>query len=343
MRSTTTGAGDYGQPVISYYAPVSFGTPPKSFNIAFDIAFSELFVPHFTYNPFKINLHYKKGFQCKVSSSCVKNNTSFVFDYQNCTMTGKQYEDVITFTNAFGPGVVNVSLRQKFLAISDATTTRFKDLPADGFFGLGPSTHYSGSKNILVGLVEAHLIDNLQFSLWFNPVLDSNQGGELVLGGVDQARYQGQVYWHRLASVSNQWSLMLQYVGLGGQIVGHSARAILSSGLNEIYGPREEVRQIYSLLNTTRQQRGELELIDCRRLPSLPVLTFTIDGIPYALLPSNYIRKTTDGSIFKSETCYVAILASNEAGKWILGTSFLQAYYSIFDMTYQQVGFASLS
>ena len=79
------------------------------------------------------------------------------------------------------------------------------------------------------------------------------------------------------------------------------------------------------------------------RIPSLPHITFNIDGIPYHLFASNYIRKTADGGIFKKETCYVAILPSDDdATTWTLSTPFLGAYYTVFDMTYRQIGFAAL-
>lgn len=348
-RGTTQNAGTLGQPVINYYTPVNIGTPAKVFNIQFDVAFNELFVPHYTWSPFKINLHYGKGFQCKDSSTCVKSPHELSIEYQNCKLTGKRYEDVVMLQTGYGTSNVSYpySYRQTFLAIADASDARFKELPVDGYFGLGPLAQSStGTGNILIGLQTNRLIDNLQFSMWFNPLLDSKQGGELILGGVDETRYQGQIYWHHMSAAHSQWALNLQYVSLGNQVVGcngQQCQAVLSSAVNEVYGPRVDVQRIYSILNTSHQASG-LELIDCRRISNLPILTFNIDGIPYSMLPSNYIRKTTDGIIFKSETCYVAILPtdSTTSKQWILGTNFLGAYYSIYDMTYRQVGFASL-
>lgn len=361
IRGTTQGAGTLGQPVISYYSPVNIGTPAKVFNVQFDVGFNDLFVPHYTWSPFKINLHYGKGYQCKVSSTCVKSPNELSVEYQHCKLTGKRYEDLLTLQTAYGsaaslnnqssasvgPSAYPTSMRQSFLAIADASDARFKQLPVDGFFGLGPlSQSGSGTVNILANLQVNRLIDNLQFSMWLNPLLDSKQGGELVLGGVDESRYQGQIYWHHLSAVHSQWVLNLQYISLGNQIVGcngQQCQAVLSSAVNEVYGPRVDVQRIYSILNTSHQSSG-LELIDCRRILNLPILTFSVDGIPYSMLPSNYVRKTTDGVIFKSETCYVAILPtdSSNSKQWTLGTNFLGAYYSIYDMTYRQVGFASL-
>lgn len=361
-RLNTQGIGSLGQPVINYYAPIYIGTPAKSFSVQFDVGLNDIFVPHYNWNPFKTNLHYSNGYQCKVSSTCVKNNRQYVADYMGCQMTGKPYEDVIHFGSAYAQSapaanqtssqpvaLIPVNFRQNFLAVSDASDARFKDMPIDGFVGLGPQAVSPATtcKNLLVSLHDTNHIDNLQFSLWFNPVLDSNQGGELALGGADTNKYQGQIFWHRLSGVAgDRWALNLQQVVLGNAPIGCSpenCHATFSTMLNEVYGPRAEVQRIYNLLNTSRQESG-IEQIDCRRLPNLPTLTFYMDGIPYALLPSNYIRKMDAGrGVSKKEVCYVAILPSeSHTHEWILGINFLSAYYSIFDMTYKQIGFAAL-
>lgn len=368
----TAGAGNFGQPVVSYYAPVHIGTPPKTFNIQFDVGYSDLFVPHYTWSPFKVNLHYGKGVLCKDSSTCVKTDRTYISECQNCLITGKPYEDLVSLSSAYRgssnqsstghghhfspPLQLPITFRQNFLAASDASDSKFRYLPVDGYFGMGPSARSSTAslQNPIVSLHEARLIDNLQFSFWFNPVLDSNQGGELVLGGVDTARFQGQIFWHHLTDLtSGHWTVSLQQVTLGALTIGcgagpaaASCTATVSSAVNELYGPSDQVKKIYDLLNAVKSSSSsgeDLQLIDCRRIGQLPILTLNIDGVPYSLLPSNYIRKTTDGSAFKSETCYVAILPLNsQSGQWILGTNFLGAYYSVYDLTYRQIGFASL-
>lgn len=354
-RTTTQQVGQYDQPVVSYHTSLQIGTPPVEFKVQFDLGAQEHFVPHYSWNPFNRNLHYSSGFQCKSSSTCKKDDRSLIVDYQNCQLTGKRYEDIISLnalgqlnSNTSSSALKSINWIQNFLAISKASDGRFSSLPIDGYFGLAPAAQSPSSlRSLLLNLHDNRFIDNLQFSLWLNPMLDSSQGGELILGGIDPGRIQGQIYWHHLATANyNNWQLNLQFVTLGSQRVScanvsPSCQVKFSSGLSDSYGPREDVKQIYSLLNTSQQASG-LQLIDCRRIPQLPVLTFYIDGVPYALLPSNYIRKTTDGRIFKKDTCYVAIFPSADAREWTLGLNFLGAYYSIYDMTYRQIGFAAM-
>lgn len=361
-RETTPGAGQLGEPVMSYYTTVGVGTPSKPFKLQFDVGFSGTFLPHYEWSPFKVNLHYGIGYRCKDSSSCSKVDRNYELDYQHCRLTGKLYDDVWLLagqpaathnaSSASTRGQRAVQLRQNFIAASDATDGRFKPLPVDGFVGLSATSQGPSTRNLLTSLVNANLLDNLQFSLWFNPVLDSAQGGELVLGGQDPMRYSGQLYFHSLAGPAggDQWALNLQHVGVGQLLVSCNnmrCQAVISSGVNAIYGPSSEVKKIYDLLNTSTDggggQPNRLQLLDCRRIQSLPTLSFTIDGIVYALLPSNYVRRTRDGSLFKRETCYVNIMAADGPvpNQWVLGTSFLEAYYSFYDLTHRQVAFGT--
>lgn len=354
IRSIVQKAGHLGQPVVNYYAPVSIGTPKKTFNIQFDVDFNELFVPHYEF--FGSKLHHKKGFQCKESKSCTKTDRKVKIEYQQCELKGKPYQDLISFDTA--QPYLRHSFEQKFLAISDASNSQFRHLEVDGFFGLSPSrqsTSGSGSESLLYSLRQAALIENMQFSFWFNPVHDANQGGELTFGGVDPNRYTGQIYWHQLEPsilepMQDRWALNLQAVSLGAETITlgynpfqYNYRAILSTGVSEIYGPANDVYRIYALLNVNMSGHSEfVPMIDCQRIHQLPILQFTIDGLSYPVLSTNYVRKIDVGR--KSESCYIAILPSREYNRyqWVLGTNFLSAYYSIFDMVNRQVGFATL-
>ena len=71
--------------------------------------------------------------------------------------------------------------------------------------------------------------------------------------------------------------------------------------------------------------------IDCLKVDTAPNLTFVIDEAYYEIPPTVYIKKKADGPLFKSSTCYVALLPNPSAAKWLLGTNFLANFYSIFD------------
>lgn len=353
-KVTTDKAGKQGQSVTSYYAPIAIGSPQVKFNLQFELALDSTFVPHKSYNFFKSYLNYGNGFKCKASFTCIKVDSLLSIEYQQCTLTGKLYEDLITFgtasvetsqlannsSNNHPSAVANgVIVRQNFLAISDASTPVFKDLPIDGFIGLAPNL-VSNSKvyNIILRMEEARIIDRLQFSLGFNRTDSPNGNAELTLGGFEPSRYIGSLNWHRVDSTSeNAWALNLRHVSLGVQVIdcNGDCRVSFSSALNGVYGPKACVDKIYDYLGANNPKADEtLTLLDCRRLNSntLPTITFIIDDRFYQLKPKDYIKQAPD-SLYGGNTCYIAIFPNEgQPKRWILGTNFLESYYTVFDV-----------
>lgn len=193
---------------------------------------------------------------------------------------------------------------------------------------------YSNNNNNNYGYAD------LMFSLWFNPNQNSRHGGELMLGGVDENRFTGDIYFHKITSWFD-WQLSLNHVMLGSQMVScHTTGCIvtLDTGANSVVGPREDVEAIYNDLQAQYQHESDLWLVDCSKRDNYPILTFKIDETPYALLPQHYIR------LFRykeSVVCYLAIKPWNNQNHWIFGTSFIGAYYTVFDFANRRVGFAT--
>lgn len=42
-------------------------------------------------------------------------------------------------------------------------------------------------------MLQAHQLDSNEFSVWLNPDLAADNAGEIVFGGVNSARYSGQL------------------------------------------------------------------------------------------------------------------------------------------------------
>lgn len=344
--------GRYGEPIYNYYTEASIGQPARPFKLQFDVGFGDFWVPK--YQPKKFGLHYDLGFDCSNSSSCLDQAKTLNLTYLELGASGEVYEDLVRFEDATSlDGQKGLSVRQGFLALKETSDPRFTFLPFDGFFSI-PSTLRSSSTNLtsmLVNLRDFGLIQKLQFSLFINPDLASPEGGELLLGGTDPNRYSDRIFWHKLINSDSRWSLNITSFKVGEQQVAKytnvlgstQAEADVSSYLTALYGPQQEVNRLRELLNATVYQN--LALVDCRRVLSMPSITFTFDETPYKMLASNYVRKAQDSPMFKDETCYVAIgpIASPYKHKlWKIGDNFLGTYYSSFDVAKRRVGFARI-
>lgn len=364
-KTTVMEAGPVGQPVTAYQLNLDIGTPGKQFSMLLDVNGKETWVPHnlalggIIYH----RLHYSKGYSKKASSSSVKEDKEFTINCLGCQLTGKPYEDTVRLVNASSDsGLSNSKLkvRQRFLAISSASNGLLSAYPNDGVLSLNPAFISDiGSRSFLANLQNQQLIDDLKFSLLLNSNLEDSDGGELTFGGLNPARYFGNIYYHNLANNYERWETNLQNVMLGGQVVSchqKGCTAVLSTGVNEIYGPPEDILRIMNLLNvgkaaknvkldnsTNNGETNQLDLyeIECLRVADLPIITIHIDGMAYTIPPAMYIKKKVDGMIFKTSTCYVTIFSNKTPNQWILGTNFLANYYTVFDMNKRQIGFAA--
>lgn len=211
--------------------------------------------------------------------------------------------------------------------------------PSQGVYSASNSNApYPYNHNHQTNMYNAMSYPDLMFSFWYNPNQNSRHGGELMLGGVDEARFQGEIYFHRVNNYFD-WQLALSYVMLGRQIVScsYGCHAVLDSGANSIVGPRPDVEAIYADVQAYRDRDADLWLVDCNHIDSLPQMTFRVDDTPYVILPQHYIKmyKFRDNIV-----CQLAIKPWDNQN-WLLGTSFMSAYYTVFDFANRRVGFAT--
>lgn len=363
-------------PEVSYFGAIGVGTPPKMFNAVFDTGSSEIWLPYYNWFPLANNLHYSIGYSSKDSSTSIAHKREFSIDYRKTKLSGQTYEDIFTLYEDMlkddAPIMVapELTFGQNFLAIDVASDEQFRYKPYDGVVGLAPVTNSgSGTRNILLSLQQEqqrrqydqqpqdtypapgydqgpnhpsmpHRQGNteLVFAFWINPNQNSRYGGELMVGGVDENRFIGDIYFHRVNSWFD-WQLPLLYVQLGAQVIScqGGCTAILDTGANSLVGPRQDVEQIYQDISAQYNSESDMWLVDCNQIDQYPPLVFRLNETPYTIYARHYVKMFR----FRESTyCHLAIKPWDQPG-WLLGTSFIGAYYTVFDLTSRRVGFAT--
>ena len=92
------------------------------------------------------------------------------------------------------------------------------------------------------------------------------------------------------------------------------------------------------VINSINAQIGTVDS-SCQGIENLPNVTVTISGDEYVLTPNDYVLKA---GLFGYTQCLSGFMAMELP--WpntvILGDVFLKTYYTLFDVTHKQVGFA---
>lgn len=152
------------------------------------------------------------------------------------------------------------------------------------------------------------------FSFWFSQNPDDASGGELTLCGTNDQLYTGEITY---VPVSKQgfWQFNLDSITvLGGtetNTVSSNVQAIADTGAPFIAGPNADVMNLYYYIGV---RYGST--VDCKRINTLPTISFTIGGKAHLLNPSEYVLRGESGK------CAVGIVTfTAQDNAWVLGTS----------------------
>jgi len=208
----------------------------------------------------------------------------------------------------------------------------FNDTPADGILGLGyPAIAADQVTPIFDYMIAQKAVSQSVFSVF----LDSNPGDDnsaIIFGGTDSSYYTGTIQYVPVKQ-QTYWTIHLQeiYVGtsntLACLILG--CTAIVDTGTSLIVGPTQGA-------NALLKKIGNVES-DCSNLKSLPTISFELNGVKYPLTPQQYVIQIEQDN---QPYCQVGIAGTSGIPFWVLGDTFIRAYYTVFDRANNQVGFA---
>lgn len=167
-----------------------------------------------------------------------------------------------------------------------------------------------------------------------------NDQSELVFGSYDTSKFVGDINWHPVVD-KLFWSLKLDDIKLNGKPlhICDSAKGCMmtpDSGTSLITAPTWAYEK---LMKALPQEEA------CDDKYKFGNLTFVVDGIDYDI-PSHHFMETY-GSVYgpNDAVCMTSIsnldiFQKGQDNLFILGDSFMQMFYTIFDRDNDRVGLA---
>ncbi|XP_043861517.1 gastricsin-like [Dromiciops gliroides] len=320
---------------MSYYGEISIGTPPQNFLVLFDTGSSNLWVAS-TYCQSQACTNHPL-FNPSESSTYSSNGQTFSLQYGTGSLTGVFGYDTVT--------IQGISITNQEFGLSETEPgTNFVYAQFDGILGLAyPAISSGGATTVMQGFLQENLLSAPVFAFYLSGNENSDNGGELVFGGVDSSIYTGDIYWSPVTEEA-YWQIAINGFSIGGQSTGwcsEGCQAIVDTGTSLLTAPQQIFSELMQYIGAEEDENGDY-LVSCSNIQSLPTITFNINGVNFPLPPSAYVLPGN------SNYCEVGIMptylpSQNGQPLWILGDVFLRNYYSVYDLGNNRVGFANLA
>ncbi|MCJ1462832.1 Vacuolar protease A [Pseudocyphellaria aurata] len=321
---------------LVYFTEIGIGTPPQRFQVLIDISSPETFV---TSVECESCTSGDVKYDSSRSHSSEVNGTYLEVDYGHIFASGNMTLDTFDFN---GFQVKN----QPFLEakVVESIGVSWDDMSViHGIAGLTPSSAGSVLNNPspFMSMVEQNVLDRNLFSMRLR------KPRELMIGAINHELFTGDLVRIPLTNrtgryaVTGRWQVDPNYLTLGSEpgirmsLAGWNAS--FSTGSAFIFLPDRIVENIWQ----------DLEFEDimfmppsvaCEQRHMMPNIVFCLGGRNFTLTPYDY---TFEWPIERSRTrCVSAIMPSGveQCDKIVLGSAFLQAFYSVFDLDTNSLG-----
>jgi len=307
---------------LSYYGPISVGTPPQKFQVIYDTGSSNLWVPSTSCK----NCGKHAEYDSTKSSTYQKNGTKFYIQYGSGPVSGFESKDSVEVGSVTVPNYI-------FAEIQDVSGLGqlFATGPFDGICGLAFQTiSVNQVPPVFVSMANEKLIPEPVFAFY----LTSTDGaaGELDFGGADANHYSGTLQYVPVTK-QDYWRVALKGINIGGkQIRTWSSDGIIDSGTSFIVGTALGVSNFAAEMGAKYSNYyGLYMMTSCNQ--TTPSAEIQFNGFTAELTPQDMK--------FEVETGKCALALQQGGGTlWIFGDPIMRKYYTVFDYGKKSIGFA---
>ena len=328
-----------------YFANVSLGTPAQDLRVHLDTGSSDLWVNLATSNLCRQGSCAGGTYDAGASSTHKSVNNDFNISYVDGSSASGDY---VSDNMEFG----GVTLDNFQFGTGETSTS------AQGVLGIGyqlneVQVNRAGGNpypNLPVALKDAGHIASTVYSLWLNDLYAPS--GEILFGGVDTAKYTGNLETVPIISQSGQFFQLV--VALTGMAINGKESTsselplavLLDSGATLTYLPTALAEEIFTEVNAVWAENMGAAYASCNLANSGRTLEFNFSGavitVPYSQL---FIEAgTVNGQPLQLENGEPAcIFGISEVSDHIavLGDTFLRSAYVVYDLENNEISLAN--
>eukprot|EP00401_Gymnodinium_catenatum_P028421 CAMPEP_0117592910 /NCGR_PEP_ID=MMETSP0784-20121206/72332_1 /TAXON_ID=39447 /ORGANISM="" /LENGTH=449 /DNA_ID=CAMNT_0005394759 /DNA_START=58 /DNA_END=1407 /DNA_ORIENTATION=- len=317
----------------AYFGLIEIGTPRQAFSVVFDTGSGNLVVPRDDCHSEACLAHARFA----PSKSSASTNVSC--DGAASSAGHAEEDDEVTIT--FGTGEIwgqclqdqvcmgNVCHTGSFIATTYESENPFKMFLFDGVLGLGLIGMSQGPDfNFMDRLRHGKVLRHALFSVFLSD--SDSEDSEVTFGEYRTERMASEIVWVDVARDSGYWEVQMKDITFNNepQDLCIDCYVAVDTGTSELAGPSVVIDKLTTLLNVEE---------DCSNFHQLPKLGFVVGAHILNLKPHDYIDK-------QGGRCSVAFMPLDvpppNGPLFVFGIPFLQKFYTVYDVSSKQVGFA---
>ncbi|KAH7160021.1 aspartic peptidase domain-containing protein [Dactylonectria estremocensis] len=337
---------DIDNEVTLYYFNASLGTPKQELRLHLDTGSSDLWVnsPDSTLCSTTMNLCAEAGTYDANSSSTYE----YVGSYFNISYVDGSGAAGDYATDTFRVGDTKISNLQFGVG--------YKSSSNQGVLGIGYGANEvqagvagkSPYKNLPARMAADGLIASNAYSLWLNDL--SSETGTILFGGVDRARYEGDLVSVPIQKNGGEYSsffITLTSLSIGSTAVGDNLAlaVLLDSGSTLSYLPESLTDTIYDKVGAEYDESQGIAFVPCSLANEKGNLTFEFSDpaeivVPISEMVIDYVQITGQQLSFSDGTAACMFGIAPSSGTNILGDTFLRSAFVVFDLENNEISLA---
>jgi saccharopepsin len=317
---------------LTYITNISIGAPSQSFSLLLSVSDSDLLIPSIYCLQECENHQRYKAYQ---SSLHTPHSTAFKKDYLRLSSEGILSEDTIDFVGHSIP-------KQMFLEADTINNHFTSRAQIDGILGLAPTIEASplNHYNPFLNMISQNVLDRNLFSLKLPRGPDD--AGEILFGAIDHDMYldslkslplvhQGPVKSPALGG--GRWAVSATSLNIGSKFTSLAGfKAVFETDYPFIGLPENQILLIDRSLGMKRMRGDHYpDLVDCAKRRHMDNLTITLGDEDFVLSPWEYTIEIGSGDERRCLSAFMPLPESEEK-HILLGSAFLRAFYTVFDL-----------